>query len=74
VQLISIENDKNGKEQFTINIEALNMLKNVDTPLAVFSMCGGTKLGKSSLLNRLFNFFKEDSDDSDREHGVSLKV
>ena len=49
------------------------MLKNVDTPLAVFSMCGGVRLGKSSLLNRLFNFFKEDSDTSE-QGGVSLKV
>ena len=37
--LITIE-EMMGKEVFKVNQEALNKLKLIDTPLAIFSMCG----------------------------------
>ncbi len=40
IQLISITTDSEGKDQFELNEEALDEIKKVDTPLAIFSMCG----------------------------------
>ena len=37
--LITVE-EVMGKEVFKVNQEALNKLKQIDTPLAIFSMCG----------------------------------
>ncbi len=60
IQLISIITDSEGKDQFELNEEALDVIKKVDTPLAIFSMCGQLGLGKSYLLNCIFDFFEDD--------------
>ena len=51
IQLIYIETDSEGKETYEINYEALSVLQAVDTPVAIVSICGGLKCGKSFLLN-----------------------
>ena len=40
-----------------MNDEALDKLREIDTPLGIFSMCGAAGCGKSYLLNCILEFF-----------------
>mmetsp|Transcript_5667 Transcript_5667/g.7588 ORF Transcript_5667/g.7588 Transcript_5667/m.7588 type:complete len:161 (+) Transcript_5667:327-809(+) len=64
IPLITISSDKNGKDVFKTNSAALDELSKIDTPLAVFSVCGQQGLGKSYLLNCVLDLIGEDKRES----------
>ena len=57
--LLSVDRDpKTDRETFTLNQEALQVLKEIQGDLGVFSVCGLPKTGKSFLLNLILNRFQ----------------
>lgn len=63
IPLITISADKDGKDVFKTNMDAIEELKKVDTPIGIFSVCGAQGIGKSYLINCILDLIGEDKRD-----------
>lgn len=56
--MISVQKDSQGLDKFEINEDASSILEEIDTDIAIFSMCGAAHCGKSFLLNCILEAFE----------------
>jgi putative ribosome biogenesis GTPase RsgA len=59
MELISVKFKSDGKAVFVLNEQAIEIIKSIETEIAVVGFCGKQGVGKSTLLNIILRKQKE---------------